>query len=193
MASEQGFSFITVNANDEEEIVIHTGASAKRAASVEAPVSEYVECIDEEDDGLESGQSDYNYDEADYSEDDYIGVDEEFEDDDYEEDDSELEAELDSTAAAAGSAAVSPAAAGSAAVASAAVDSSASQGVSRAAAQGASRPAVSHGAAPREPKYRTTTQEDLDSIEPMSNVQKAVLAFVALVLVGFLVYWFALR
>ena len=38
-----------------------------------------------------------------------------------------------------------------------------------------------------QPRYRETTQEDLDSVEPMSKMQKIVIACVFLLIVGFVV------
>lgn len=49
--------------------------------------------------------------------------------------------------------------------------------------------------APRagEQRYRETTQEDLDSVEPMSKMQKIVLGCMVLLIVGFVVYYLFLR
>ncbi|WP_139653456.1 hypothetical protein [Raoultibacter phocaeensis] len=49
--------------------------------------------------------------------------------------------------------------------------------------------------APRQkkPRYRETTKEDLETVEPMSNTQKAVIGCVFLFIVGFVVYYLFLR
>lgn len=44
-----------------------------------------------------------------------------------------------------------------------------------------------------QPRYRETTQEDLDSVEPMSKMQKIVIACVFLLIVGFVVYYLFFR
>lgn len=46
---------------------------------------------------------------------------------------------------------------------------------------------------PSKPRYRETTKDDLDSVEPMSSTQKAVIGCVLLFIVGFAVYYLFLR
>lgn len=43
------------------------------------------------------------------------------------------------------------------------------------------------------PRYNETTKEDLDTVEPMSSTQKAVIACVLLFIVGFVIYYQFLR
>lgn len=46
---------------------------------------------------------------------------------------------------------------------------------------------------PSKPRYRETTKDELDSVEPMSSTQKAVIGCVLLFIVGFAVYYLFLR
>lgn len=46
---------------------------------------------------------------------------------------------------------------------------------------------------PSKPRYRETTKDELDSVEPMSSTQKTVIGCVLLFIVGFAVYYLFLR
>lgn len=123
MGQDEKYSLISVNADDDEEIVIQTGVSRQAAAEMPDPVDED-----------EAGEDVFE-DEDEADEDAFAGGDE-----------GEIElSELEN-------------------------DSEASE------------PEPSRSA---EPRYRETTQEDLDSVEPMSKMQKIVIAGVIIIPVAF--------
>lgn len=123
MDRDQTYSLISVNADDDEEIVIQTGVSRQPAPREPEPSLERAQAAASEEEGVAGA----------------VGE--------------------------------------SAPVAGAAEDP----------AKAARKPRSSR------PRYRETTQEDLDSVEPMSKMQKTVIACVLLLMVGFGVYYLFLR
>lgn len=123
MGQDEKYSLISVNTDDDEEIVIQTGVSRQAAAEMPDPVDE-----DESGEGV--------FEEADEADEDAFA------------DGDEGEIELSKLE---------------------------------------NDPEASEPEPPRsaEPRYRETTQEDLDSVEPMSKLQKAVIAGVILIPVAF--------
>ena len=142
MAQENTYKHITVTADDDDEIVIHTGASRTTLREQEAElVYEDVESTDQPF-GLEESE-DYDEELEQWPEEVFEGEEEATADEWTDSQDEAFEQEA----------------------------------------------AEASSAAAREPQYRETTQEDLDSVGPRSTTQKAVIGCVVVFLIAFVIYY----